>query len=153
MCLGKSLQDGYPRHPPPTPPGIGDSPTWRNTKLSRQNAKRGCQNGTLEWEWGGGGNSTTFQIAQQRSNISRCCFYTEVCISFPLLIAVSYCAHLLSACCAEEKGVLYSEAEPIKGPRNWSPALSRLHSILQATSLRRTVYTRTKSVTTAHLEL
>ncbi len=33
----------------------------------------------------------------------------------------------------------------------WSPGLSRLHSILQATSLRRTVYTRTKSATT-HVE-
>ena len=57
----------------------------------------------------------------------------------------------ISACCKEETGALYSEAEPIKGRRNWSPALSRLHSILQATSLRRTVYTRTKSATTTHV--
>jgi hypothetical protein len=47
-----------------------------------------------------------------------------VFISFPLLIAVLYCTHLLSACCAGENGALYSEAEPIKGRRNWSPALS-----------------------------
>jgi hypothetical protein len=35
-----------------------------------------------------------------------------MCVSFPFLIAMSYCAHLLSACCAEENGALYSEAEP-----------------------------------------
>jgi hypothetical protein len=43
---------------------------------------------------------------RHRSHISRCLFYTEVCVPFPLLIAMSYCAHLLSACCAEENGVL-----------------------------------------------
>jgi hypothetical protein len=75
-----------------------------------------------------------------------------LCISYSLLTAVSKFAHLLSACCKEESGVLYSEAEPIKGRRNWSPVLSRLHSILQATFLRRTVYTRTKSATTTHVE-
>ncbi len=37
------------------------------------------------------------------------------------------------------------KAEPIKGRRNWSPALSRLHSILQATSLQRTVCTQEQS--------
>jgi hypothetical protein len=42
--------------------------------------------------------------------------------------------------------------EPINRRQIWSPVLSRLHSILQTTSLWRTVYTRTKSATTAHVE-
>ncbi len=37
-------------------------------------------------EGGGGGNSTTFQITQQLSNISRCFFHTEVCVSFLSLL-------------------------------------------------------------------
>jgi hypothetical protein len=41
----------------------------------------------------------------------------DVCF-FPSPFAVSNCAHLLSACCKEESGVLYSEAETIKGRRN-----------------------------------
>jgi hypothetical protein len=42
--------------------------------------------------------------------------------------------------------------EPIKRRQIWSPVLSQLHSILQTTSLWRTVYTRTKLATTAHVE-
>ena len=41
-----------------------------------------------------------------------------MCISYSLLTAVSNCAHLLSACSKEESGVLYSEAQPIKGCQN-----------------------------------
>jgi hypothetical protein len=44
-----------------------------------------------------------------------------MCVSFPLLIAVSNCAHLLSACCKEESGVLYSETEPINRRQIWQP--------------------------------
>jgi hypothetical protein len=98
------------------------------------------------------GRNATYQITQQRSNISRCFFHTKMCIPFLLLIAVANCAHLLSTCLAGENGALYSEIEPIKGALKWAAGLSRLHSILQATSLWRTVYTRTKSATTAHVE-
>ncbi len=71
--------------------------------------------------------------------------------SYPLLIAVSkFAAHLLSTCCKEKSGTYYSETEPINRRQIWSPGLIRLHSILQATSLWRTVYTRTKSATTTH---
>jgi hypothetical protein len=70
--------------------------------------------------------------------------------SYPLLIAVSKFAHLLSTCCKEKSGTYYSETEPINRRQIWSPGLIRLHSILQATSLWRTVYTRTKSATTTH---
>ncbi len=128
----------------------GDSHTWRkNAKLSRQDAKSGRQNETPER-----GGFRAFQITQQRSNISRCFFHTRVCIPFLLLIAEANCAHLLSMCLREGNSALYSEAEPIKGRRNKSQplALSSLHSILQATSLQRTVYTRTMSATTAHVE-
>jgi len=72
--------------------------------------------------------------------------------SYPLLIAVSKFAHLLSTCCKEKSGTYYSETEPINRRQIWLLGLSRLHSILQATSLRRTVYTRTKSATTTHVE-
>jgi hypothetical protein len=74
-----------------TPPR-GETPNW--------SAKR--QNGSPEWG-GGGGNSATFQITQQWSNISRCLFHTKTCIPCPLLIAVSKFAYLLSTCCNERK--------------------------------------------------
>ncbi len=45
-----------------------------------------------------------------------------------------------------------SETECLKGGPKWAAGLSRLHSILQAISLWRTVYTRTKLATTAHVE-
>jgi len=133
--------------PPCVAPRFGDSPTWGNAKLSRQNAKMGRQNEAPEW---GVGNSATFQITQQWNNISRCLFHTKMCIPYPLLIAVSKFAHLLSTCCKEKSGTYYSETEPINRRQIWSPGLIRLHSILQATSLWRTVYTRTKSATTTH---
>jgi hypothetical protein len=62
LCLGEIALEGNPSHtpPPPTAPGIGDSHTWRNAKLSCQNAKTDRQNEPPEW--GGGGN---FQITQQ----------------------------------------------------------------------------------------
>ncbi len=138
LVFGEKPARGLPKPPPPPPrtaPRIDNPRTWRNAKLSRKIKSPQRDAG------GGVGNSATFQITQQWSHISRCFFHTEMRVSFPLLIAMSYCAHLLSACYAEENGVLYSEAEPIKRRRNWLPALSRLHSILQATSLRRTVYT------------
>ncbi len=154
--MGESPREGNPSNPPP-PPTLR---AW-NLRLPRmekrqiESPKR--QNGPPEWDTGvggggRGGNSATFQITQQWSNISRCFFHMELCVSFPLLIAVPNCAHLLSVCCKEESGTLYSEAESIKGRRNYSLALSRLHSILQATSLRRTVYTRTKSATTTNVK-
>ncbi len=115
-----------PPLPPPTARRLelatltrGETPNWV--------AKTGRQNETPEGG-GGGGNSATFQITQQWSNISRGFFHTEVCVYFPLLIAVSYCTHLLSACCAEENGVLYSESEPIKGQLFASPQSTTLHS-------------------------
>jgi hypothetical protein len=36
-------------------------------------------------------------------------FYTKMCIPFLLLIALTNCAHLLSACLASKNGVLYNE--------------------------------------------
>ncbi len=95
-----------------------------------------CPNGSPEWVarvWGGGGYSATFQITQQWNIISRCLFYTKTCIPCPLLTAVPKFAHLLSMCC-KRKGALYSEAEPINRRQIWSPGLSQLHYILQATS-------------------
>jgi hypothetical protein len=153
VCLGKPAR-GLPKPTPPPPCGvwIWRFNTWRNAKLSLQNAQVRCPNGTSDLDRGERWtplfkNSTMKQYFKMLINMA------SMCISYPLLTAVSNCAHLLSACCKEESGVLYSEAEPIKGPQNWSPVLSRLHSILQATSLQRTVYIRTKSATTTHVEL
>ncbi len=153
MFGGKPAR-GQPKPPPPpvwrpdlaTPPR-GERPNLV-TKTPKWTARMRLPSGG-----GGGGNSPTFQITQQWNNISRCLFHTKVCIPYPLLIAVSKFAHLLSTWRKEKSGTYYSETEPINRRQIWSPGLSRLHSILQATSLRRTVYTRTKSATTTHVPL
>ena len=61
-------------------------------------------------------------------------------------------SYLLSTSCEEGKCVLYSENGPIKDAPKRAAVLSRLHYILQATSLQRTEYTKTKPATTAHVE-
>jgi hypothetical protein len=63
LVFGKKPPEGYPSHPPPPPngPGFGDSHTWRNAKLSHQNAKSGRQNETPEWGKGGGGIPPLFK--------------------------------------------------------------------------------------------
>ncbi len=61
-------------------------------------------------------------------------------------------SYLLSTSCEEGKCVLYSENGPIKDAPKRAAILSWLHYILQTTSLRRTVYTKTKPATTAHVE-
>jgi hypothetical protein len=58
---------------------------------------------------GGEGQNPTFEIIQQRSNISRCLLYTKMYIACPLLTAVSKFAYLLSTCSNERKNGLYSE--------------------------------------------
>ncbi len=45
----------------------------------------------------------------------------KTCIPCPLLIAASKYVHLLSTCCKERKGGLYSEAEPINRRQIWQP--------------------------------
>ncbi len=55
-------------------------------------------------------------------------------------------------CAVTRENMAYIVNRAYKRRRIWSPRLSQLHSILQATSLRRTVYTRTKSATTTHEE-
>jgi hypothetical protein len=149
VCLGKPAT-GLSQPPPPHPPcgiWIWCFNMWRNAKLS-------CQNAQIERATGRGGsperhfsnNSTVKQYFKMLINMA------FMCISYSLLTAVSNCAHLLSACSKEESGGLYGEAEPIKGHQNWWSVLSRLHSIIKATSLQRTVYTRTKSATKTHME-
>ncbi len=104
MFGGKPAR-GLPKPPPPPPYRAWN---WRLSHVEkRQIESPKCQNGLPEWYTGvgGGGQFRHFSINQQRSNISRCFFHTEMCVSFPLLIAVSNCAHLLSACCEEEDGV------------------------------------------------
>jgi hypothetical protein len=64
----------------------------------------------------------------------------------------SFESYILSTNCEEGKSVLYSENGPIKDAPKRAAVLSRLHYILQATSLRRTEYTKTKPATTAHVE-
>ncbi len=89
-------------------------------QIESPNAKMGRQNEAPDWGRGGG-NSATFQITQQWSNISRCLFHTKTCIFCPLLNAVSKFAHLLSTCCKERKSGLYCKAEPINRRQIWQP--------------------------------
>ncbi len=117
--MGESPWEGNPSHPPQVAPRFGDYPTWENAKLVHQTPKWVARMGRKSG--GGGGNSATFQITQQWSNISRCLFHTKTCIHCPLLIAVSKFAYFLSTCCKERKCDLYSEAEPINRPQIWQP--------------------------------
>ena len=56
--------------------------------------------------------------------------HTKMCISFLLLIALTNCAHLLSAWLASENRVLYSEGRVYKRTPELvaSPPLTALHS-------------------------
>ena len=96
-------------------------PTWGVAKSSSQNNKMSRQ---IEVpSWGGEGKSATFQITQQRSNISRSLFHTKDVYSIPcpLLTAVSKFAYLLSTSCEERKCALCSEEGPIKRRQIWQP--------------------------------
>jgi hypothetical protein len=106
---------GQPKPPPPAPPQIA--------KSSSQNAKMSRQIVAPSLGRGGGGKSATFQITQQRSNISRSLFHTKDVYSIPcpLLTAVSKFAYLLSTSCEERKCALYSEEGPIKRRQIWQP--------------------------------
>ncbi len=79
-------------------------------------------------------------------------FYMKMCIPFLLLIALTNCAHLLSACLASKNGVLYSEGRVYKTASELvaSPQSTALHSTGN-TSVKNSV-TRTKLATTAHVE-
>jgi hypothetical protein len=57
-------------------------------------------------------------------------FYTKMCIPFLLLIALTNCAHLLSAWLAGKNGVTYSEGRAYKRAPELgaSPQSTALHS-------------------------
>ncbi len=57
-------------------------------------------------------------------------FYTKMCIPFLLIIALTNCAHLLSACLASKNDVLYSEGRVYKRAPELvtSPQSIALHS-------------------------
>jgi hypothetical protein len=76
----------------------------------------------------------------------------KMCIPFLLLIALTNCAYLLSECLASENCVLNSEGRVYKRAPELvaSPQSTELHSTGN-TSVKNSV-TRTKSVTTAHVE-
>jgi hypothetical protein len=76
----------------------------------------------------------------------------KMCSPFLLLIALKNCAHLLSACLASEKGVLYGEGRVYKRAPELvaSPQSTALHSTGN-TSVKNSV-TRMKLATTAHVE-
>ncbi len=57
----------------------------------------------------------------------------------------SFESYLFSTSCEEGKCVLYSENRSTKDAPKRAVVLSRLHYILQATSLQRTVYTKNKA--------
>jgi hypothetical protein len=78
--------------------------------------------------------------------------HTKMGIPFLLLIALTNCAYLLSACLASENRVLYSEGRVYKRTPELvaSPQSTALHST-GSTSVKNSV-TRTKSATTAHME-
>jgi hypothetical protein len=131
--FGEKPARGLPKSPPPprTAPGLVDSHTWRKHHI--ESPRRQIR--PPKWdagvgEGGGGRKFRAFQITQQRSNISRCFFHTMVCIPFLLLIAVAYCAHLLSTCLAGENGALYCEGRAYKRVPKLvaSPQSTALHS-------------------------
>ncbi len=75
--------------PPPTAPGFGDSHTWRNTKLSRQNAKTDRQNEAPECGKGGqfchlSNNSTMKQYFKMLLSHRGVCFFPSLYCSVKL---------------------------------------------------------------------
>jgi hypothetical protein len=145
--FGEKPARGLPKPPPRTAPGFGDSHTRRKRQI--ESPRRQIRPPKWDAGVGEGGKFRAFQITQQRSNISRCFFHTRACIPFLLLIAVANCAHLLSTCLAGENGALYSEGRAYKRAPKLvaSPQSIALHSTGNIS-----VYTRTKSATTAHME-
>jgi hypothetical protein len=78
--------------------------------------------------------------------------HTKMCIPFLLLIALTNCAHLLSAWLASKNRVIYSEGRVYKRTPELvaSPQSTALHSTGN-TSVKNSV-TRTKSPTATHVE-
>jgi hypothetical protein len=74
----------------------------------------------------------------------------RVFLALSLLQCQSWPNSFLSAVTRENMAYIVNRA--YKLALNLAAVLSRQHSILQATSLLRTVYTRTKSATTTHVK-
>ena len=117
MCLEESPPEGYPSHPHPHGAWIWRLSHMEKRQIESQNAKSGHQNETPEWGRGGvefrhfSNNSTMKPYFKMLLSHGGVCFFSSTYSN------VILCSHLLSTCCAGENGVLYSEAQPIKGTK------------------------------------
>ncbi len=143
---------GLPKPPPPL-----WRPSWVTPHVeSRQIGSPKCPNESPEWgarvREGGranchfSNNSTMKQYFKMFIFAWRCVF-----LALSLLQYQNSPISFLRAVMRENM-VAYIVNRAYNRHQIWSPGLSRLHSILQATSLGKTVYTRTKSATTTHME-
>ncbi len=144
---------GKPTRGQPKPPSpLCGAQIWRLPHVGkRQIESPKCQNGAARMRRPSGGGQ--FGHFPNNSTMKQ---YFKMLISHEDVYSLHspYCSVKVCSspftCCKEKSDTYYSETEPINRRQIWSPGLIRLHSILQATSLWRTVYTRTKSATTTH---
>ncbi len=110
--MGKSLPEGYPSHPPPHCGWI-----WRLLHLEKTPKWLvGHQIHPPDWDAEkreGGEKLHFFNNIITKQYFDTLLSHKDV-YSFSLLIGLTNCAHLLSACLASENGVLYSEGRVYK---------------------------------------
>ncbi len=106
------------------------SPTmWKMCKCWMRTRFPGAELGPGEWGRGGKNNEKRFHsLTYQHINGK---LKTKIANTVLLLFALSSPSGVLW----HPSASLYSGADPIKGSPSWQPALSRLHYILQSTSL------------------
>jgi hypothetical protein len=133
--FGERPPRGLPKPPPPHRVQIPrnlhmeKTPNWD----AGAESTRGIET-RRKGEWGKNNAILNNLITKQHFDTI---FHRKMCIPFLLLIALTNCAYHLSASLASENRVLYIECKVYKRMPEllYQPALSRLHSILQATPL------------------
>jgi hypothetical protein len=150
LCLGESLPEGYPSHPPPHRVENARSLHVEETRF--QDADAESRHGIETRRKGKGGENNAKLNNSSTEQYFGGIFYTKIDIPFLLLIALTKCAYLLLASLASKNRVLYSEGRVYKRMPELaaSPQLPALHSIGN-TSVKNSV-SRTKSATATHVE-
>jgi hypothetical protein len=126
----KALQRATQATPPPAPCGvwIWRFHLWRNAKLSRQTPKWVPR---MRRATGGGGECGTplFKQFNNKAILQDAYFYTKMCITYPLLTAVSkFAFYVLS----QEKIWLIKWTEPTYRRQIWSPGLTPFYRHISA---------------------